>query len=73
MPPLSCRHNQHAEQAATKVPHHLLTVQSVHGDATAGNLLVQGDNLLALKTLASFYGETVNGIFIDLLQNAKRF
>lgn len=71
MPSLSWLHKQHAEQAATKVPHHLLTVQSVHGDITAGNLLIQGDNLLALKALVPAYRGRVKCIFIDPPYNTQ--
>ena len=71
MPSLSWLHKQHAEQAATKVPHHLLTVQSVHGDTTAGNLLIQGDNLLALKALLPAYRGRVKCIFIDPPYNTQ--
>ena len=71
MPSLSWLHKQHAEQAAAKVPHHLLTVQSVHGDTTAGNLLIQGDNLLALKALLPAYRGRVKCVFIDPPYNTQ--
>src|SRR5439155_18646612 len=35
------------------------------GDADAGNLLVQGDNLLALKALLPYYAGKVKCIYID--------
>ena len=35
------------------------------GDAEAGNLLAQGDNLLALKTLLPYYAGKVKCIYID--------
>jgi adenine-specific DNA-methyltransferase len=71
MPSLSWLHKQHAEQAAVKVPHHLLTVQSVYGDATSENLLIQGDNLLALKALLPVYRGRVKCIFIDPPYNTQ--
>ena len=71
MPSLSWLHKQHAEQAAVKVPHHLLTVQSVHGDAASENLLIQGDNLLALKALLPMYRGRVKCIFIDPPYNTQ--
>lgn len=71
MPSLSWLHKQNAEQAAVKVPHHLLTVQSVHGDATSENLLIQGDNLLALKALLPVYRGRVKCIFIDPPYNTQ--
>ena len=71
MPSLSWLHKQHAEQAAAKVPHHLLTVQSIHGDTKADNLLIQGDNLLALKALLPAYRGRVKCIFIDPPYNTQ--
>ena len=35
------------------------------GDADAGNLLVEGDNLEALKALLPYYGGQVKCIYID--------
>ena len=54
--------NHHRE-----VPYRLLRCEdklSV-GDADAGNLLVQGDNLLALKALLPYYAGKVKCIYID--------
>ena len=50
-----------------KVPYHLLRCDAglSVGDADAGNLLVQGDNLLALKALLPYYGGKVKCIYID--------
>lgn len=49
------------------VPFRLLeTVQSLScGDADSGNLIVQGDNLLALKALLPRYAGQVKCIYID--------
>ncbi|MGD0462793.1 MAG: site-specific DNA-methyltransferase [Tepidisphaeraceae bacterium] len=50
-----------------QVPYHLLRCDrelSV-GDPDAGNLLVQGDNLLALKALLPYYAGKVKCIYID--------
>jgi site-specific DNA-methyltransferase (adenine-specific)/adenine-specific DNA-methyltransferase len=50
-----------------KVPYHLLRCDeklSV-GDPGSGNLLVQGDNLLALKALLPYYAGQVKCIYID--------
>ena len=49
------------------VPFHLLRCNpdlSV-GQAGSGNLLVQGDNLLALKALLPYYAGKVKCIYID--------
>ncbi len=54
--------NHHRE-----VPYHLLRCDeklSV-GDPGSGNLLVQGDNLLALKALLPYYADQVKCIYID--------
>jgi len=54
--------NHHRE-----VPYHLLRCDerlSV-GDAGSGNLLVEGDNLLALKALLPYYAGQVKCIYID--------
>lgn len=50
-----------------QVPYHLLHNEdnlSV-GDPDCGNLLVQGDNLLALKALLPYYAGKVKCIYID--------
>lgn len=50
-----------------EVPYHLLRCNpelSV-GEEGSGNLLVQGDNLLALKALLPYYGGQVKCIYID--------
>ncbi|MFM9959095.1 MAG: site-specific DNA-methyltransferase [Phycisphaerales bacterium] len=54
----------------TKVPYHLLKADpalSVGADdgLASGNLVVQGDNLLALKALLPYYGGKVKCIYID--------
>ena len=50
-----------------KVPYHLLRCdrELSAGDPDAGNLLVQGDNLLALKALLPYYAGKVKCIYID--------
>lgn len=56
------------------MPYHLLHQESVHGDvsgANADNLLIQGDNLLALKALIPFYAGRVKCIFIDPPYNTQ--
>src|SRR5579859_5846266 len=49
------------------VPYHLLKCDSKLsvGDPGSGNLLVQGDNLLALKALLPYYAGQVKCIYID--------
>ena len=50
-----------------QVPFHLLREVSdlSCGDSASGNLLVEGDNLLALKALLPYYGGQVKCIYID--------
>lgn len=50
-----------------KVPFHLLKCDSSLsvGDPGSGNLLVQGDNLVALKALLPYYAGQVKCIYID--------
>ena len=54
--------NHHRE-----VPYRLLYCDKVKsaGDADAGNLIVQGDNLVALKALLPYYAGKVKCIYID--------
>ncbi|WP_395649006.1 hypothetical protein [Thermomonas sp.] len=56
------------------VPFRLLEpVQSLScGDTETGNLIVQGDNLLALKALLPFYRGQVKCIYIDPPYNTQR-
>jgi adenine-specific DNA-methyltransferase len=48
-----------------EVPYRLLEHVSTHGDPAAGNLLVQGDNLEALKALLPRYAGKVDVVYID--------
>lgn len=50
-----------------QVPYHLLRGDKAlsAGEADSGNLLVQGDNLLALKALLPYYAGKVKCIYID--------
>jgi len=50
-----------------QVPYHLLRCDNSLscGDADSGNLLVEGDNLLALKALLPYYAGQVKCIYID--------
>jgi adenine-specific DNA-methyltransferase len=54
--------NHHRE-----IPFHLLKQNPglSAGDPTAGNLVVQGDNLLALKALLPYYAQQMKLIYID--------
>jgi len=54
-------------RAAQDVPYRLLeeVPELSHGDAASGNMLIQGDNLEALKALLPFYAGQVKCIYID--------
>lgn len=74
MPFLDWVNKNQAKETTREVPYHLLKQESVHGDlsgANADNLLIQGDNLLALKALIPFYTGRVKCIFIDPPYNTQ--
>jgi adenine-specific DNA-methyltransferase len=86
MPFLDWVNKAQAQGAVAEVPYHLLQFQSAHGDffsprplagegagvrATFDNLLIQGDNLLALKALLPFYRGRVKCIYIDPPYNTQ--
>jgi hypothetical protein len=71
MPFLDWVNKAQAQRVAADVPYHLLQFQSAHGDPSAENLLIQGDNLLALKALLPFYRGRVKCIYIDPPYNTQ--
>lgn len=71
MPFLDWVNKAQAQQTTADVPYHLLQFQSAHGDPAADNLLIQGDNLLALKALLPFYRGRVKCIYIDPPYNTQ--
>lgn len=64
MPFLDWVNKNQAKETSREVPYHLLKQEAVYGDG-GENLLIQGDNLLALKALMPFYAGRVKCIFID--------
>jgi len=60
-------------QAANKIPYRLLeeVPDLGFGDRSAGNMLIQGDNLDALKALLPFYAGQVKCVYIDPPYNTK--
>jgi|JI10StandDraft_1071094.scaffolds.fasta_scaffold256916_2 adenine-specific DNA-methyltransferase len=64
MPTLDWLNRADAFTTAPQVPYRLLDTVSQHGTGTADNLLIQGDNLEALKALLPFYRGQVKCIFI---------
>lgn len=66
MPQLNWLTREHDIQAATAVPHRVLQeVANLSYGEPSENLLVQGDNLEALKALLPFYAGRVKCIYID--------
>jgi adenine-specific DNA-methyltransferase len=54
-------------RAAASVPYRLLepVAELSAGDPASGNMLIQGDNLDALKSLLPYYAGQVKCIYID--------
>ena len=61
-------------KASEQVPYRILEAagKGVYGDPSNGNLLIQGDNLDALKSLLPFYAGCVQCIFIDPPYNTRK-
>ena len=60
-------------RAADSVPYRLLEADDAHsaGDADTPNMLIQGDNLEALKALLPYYAGRVKCVFIDPPYNTR--
>lgn len=73
MPTLDWLNNQDAKRVAQKVPYRLLeTVPELCvGDLDTENMLIQGDNLQALKALLPMYAGKVKCIYIDPPYNTR--
>jgi len=71
MPTLDWLDRDRALKRADEVPYRLLESVSSHGDPNSGNLLIQGDNLDALKALLPIYRGRVKCIYIDPPYNTK--
>lgn len=71
MPTLDWLNRAEALTAADKAPYRVLQPVAEYGDGGAENLLIQGDNLDALKALLPFYRGRVKCIFIDPPYNTK--
>ena len=67
MPTLHWLNDDEARRAARDVPYRLLEEDPAlsYGDPVAQNLLIQGDNLAALKSLLPYYAGQVKCIYID--------
>jgi adenine-specific DNA-methyltransferase len=71
MPILDWVNKAQATISADAVPYHLLQLKFSHGDDANENLLIQDDNLLALKALLPLYRGQVKCIFIDPPYNTQ--
>ncbi len=73
MPKLDWLTRSEDEKVAAHVPYRLLEAVPEHsyGDPNAENMLIQGDNLDALKALLPFYAGRVKCIFIDPPYNTQ--
>jgi adenine-specific DNA-methyltransferase len=73
MPKLDWLTRPEDERAAASVPYRLLEAvpELSYGDEQTENMLVQGDNLEALKALLPFYAGRVKCIFIDPPYNTR--
>jgi adenine-specific DNA-methyltransferase len=67
MPVLTWLTRENDLKLAQKAPFRLLeeTPEFSAGDATTGNMLIQGDNLDALKALLPYYAGQIKCIYID--------
>ena len=74
MPFLDWVNKNQAVVSASDVPYHLLQLEETYGDTRTAqnNLIIQGDNLLALKALLPFYTNKIKCIFIDPPYNTGR-
>jgi adenine-specific DNA-methyltransferase len=74
MPFVDWVNKNQAKESTHRVPVHLLQQEAVYGDTTgpySDNLLIQGDNLLALKALMPVYAGRIKCIFIDPPYNTQ--
>ena len=71
MPQLTWLGDSDARRASRRVPYRVLNPVEAVGAPIAENLLIQGDNLEALKALLPFYAGRVKCIFIDPPYNTK--
>jgi adenine-specific DNA-methyltransferase len=67
MPTLNWLTREQDLHAAANAEYRLLVEEEAHsyGDSDTGNLIVQGDNLEALKALLPFYAGQVKCVYID--------
>jgi len=73
MPTLNWLDRAHSLRQSAQVPCRILRANRSlsHGDADSGNMLIQGDNLHALKALMPYFRGQVKCVFIDPPYNTK--
>jgi adenine-specific DNA-methyltransferase len=73
MPILQWLDRERHVKSAESMPYRLLEADDAHsaGDAETSNMLIQGDNLEALKALLPSYAVRVKCIFIDPPYNTR--
>ncbi|MCZ4331976.1 site-specific DNA-methyltransferase [Aeromonas hydrophila] len=70
MPFLDWVNKNQARASSTQMPYHLLQKEAEYG-APSENMVIQGDNLLALRALMPLYAGRVKCIFIDPPYNTQ--
>lgn len=71
MPFLDWVNKNQAKAVSTEVPYHLLQKEAEFGTPSKDNMIIQGDNLLALRALMPLYAGEVKCIFIDPPYNTQ--
>lgn len=71
MPFLDWVNKNQAKTVSTSVPYHLLQKEAEFGTPSKDNMVIQGDNLLALRALMPLYAGQVKCIFIDPPYNTQ--
>lgn len=71
MPTLNWLTREHDINEARKAPYRLLNHVETFGESDTKNMLIQGDNLDALKALLPYYASKIKCIYIDPPYNTK--
>ncbi|MEQ5185768.1 site-specific DNA-methyltransferase [Providencia alcalifaciens] len=71
MPFLDWVNKNQAKAVSSEVPFHLLQKEAEFGTPSKDNMIIQGDNLLALRALMPLYAGQVKCIFIDPPYNTQ--
>ena len=73
MPILHWLNDEEARKTSSRVPYRLLEAEAAlsYGDPNTENMLIQGDNLEALKALLPYYAGQVKCIYIDPPYNTQ--